>query len=261
MIQKVGLTVIEKNYSKIKNVNPLLKNAPKTCVEKLIPSQKKSVQQLKRFLVELKDSIKNSLKNIFNKNELEKINKVQIAKDIRDEIEVKEAENLLKNPKVSDSIKRIIKDELEYAIKTSNNNDDFSCYGLSCLKQANLKAKQELERQKNGATNEISFRGYIDDKTIKELERKEFNGKYDDLDFEEAISKELSHKQDTKLHDLDITDPYNETMMRRHFEETIEQEEPSLIEALKHNQESHHNADIIETVNEHSEDLTEQLFD
>ena len=261
MIQKVGLTVIEKSFSKIKNVNSLLKNESKTCVEKLIPSHKKSVQQFRRFLVELKDSIKNTLKNLFNQKELEKINKAQIAKDIHDEVEVKEAEKLLKNPNVSDSIKKIIKDELEYAIKTSNDNADFSCSGLSYLKQANLKARQELERQKNADTNKISFSRYIDDKTVKEIEGKEFNGKYDDLDFEDAIKKRLSYKNDTQIHDFDITDPYNEIMMRRHFEKTKEHEEPSLIEALKHNQESHHNTDIIETVNEHSEDLTEQLFD
>ena len=264
MIQKVGLKVVEKSLSKIKNVNPLLKNASETCVVKQLPSQEKSIHEFKRFLVELKDSIKNFLKNLSGQKELDKTNKAQIAKDIYDEAAVKEAKKMLKDPNVPSSIKIKIKEELAYAIKTSNENSDFTCSGLSYLKQAILDAKQEFERQQKAA-EKISFRGEIDDKTLNDMCKKEFKGKHDDLDFEDTIHKQISRNEyGFNVHGIENDDIYNDITMRKQRFENAEQEiENSLPKTGKHNYDQHltqTEEHISDTTKEHIDNLNEQLF-
>ena len=155
MIQKVA----SKGLNTTKQILKYAQNSNKinNVLEKEANAIKKNLEfpKLKRFLEEAKNAIKTIINKLKGTKELTKGNKLQIAKDNADNIAIREAKELLRNSDLPSSLKSDIERELKYAIETSN-GEDFSCSGLIALKQANLKAKQMLEKK-------ISCKGRLDD--------------------------------------------------------------------------------------------------
>ena len=176
MIQKVA----SKGLNTTKQILKYAQNSNKinNVLEKEANAIKKNLEfpKLKRFLEEAKNAIKTIINKLKGTKELTKGNKLQIAKDNADNIAIREAKELLRNSDLPSSLKSDIERELKYAIETSN-GEDFSCSGLIALKQANLKAKQMLEKK-------ISCKGRLDD-----------------LDLQNNIEKHLSDEDGIHIRD------------------------------------------------------------
>lgn len=233
MIQKVAMTGVQtaKTVAMHSRQSIVLNNT----LNKEFNSVNKSFKfaQSKRFFIELKTELKSFFNKISQKDELPKINKASKSDIMYNEKMQKELEEQAKQRNVV----KWRKEDNEKLIKQSGHSV---------------------------SSGDIDQNGYLTSSGKKKVENPSFKGHQDDLDFEDTISKQLSHEQDTQLHELDIADPYNETIMGRHSAKTIEPGQSSLSEAMSHNHEQSHNLehghDLSETISSHHDDLTDELF-
>lgn len=232
MIQKVVLSGVQaaKNIAMHSRQSIVLNNT----LNKEFHSVNKSFKyaKVKRFFTEFKAETKSLLRKFFKKNELKKTHKKSIVKYSEEEME--------RNRKRIEEERLVVKKRVEYIKK------DIESKGYT------------FER------GDVDESGFPTTQGKRKLDNIAFKGHQDDLDFEDAIGKKLSHEQDTQLHELDISDTYNEEIMGRHSAKTIEPGESSLNEAMSHNQEQSHNLEhghnLSETMSSLSDDLADELF-
>ncbi len=271
MIQKIGITLLKRNASKMRGITNISRNETKNIISKYEPANKQSILFVKNLLNKLKNKLIILFNKIFKNNELKKSNKPKVALyDNSDKIYIDKAKELLDNPKLPENIKDIIRNEIAYAEKTiSVETNSYTCGALQSLKNAISKAEDALKN--------ISFGKNIDNIEDTSIEVK---SKYTDIiygrhinDIEEHTVLSLPEKQLTKNHDIDshsidIDDKYADLINGNHTNNIENETSHSLLDAMQgnHSRNCQENLDDVaenglKHIDDNIDDLTAALFD